>query len=149
MAYVAIAKDLTAIRSAVIMGLSKRQTICFGAAAVMGLPFFFFLRRFVPVSAAAMLMLIVMLPWFLFAMYEQNGLPLEQYLMRVISVKFRRPKIRTYQTHNLYAATGRQIQLYREVQDIVSDQSAHRDKADAAATSGDCRCHHRRKRRPA
>jgi len=120
MAYVSIPKDLSAVKSKFIMGLSKRQTVCFGAAAVMGLPLFFLIKTVTPVSAAAMLMIVVMLPWFLLAMYEKNGQPLEKYLRNVISVKFIRPKIRTYQTDNLYAVTGRQVQLYKEVQNIVS-----------------------------
>ena len=111
MAYVSIPKDLSKIRSKFIMGLSKRQTLCFGAAAVTGLPLFFLLKTFLPVSASALIMVIFMLPWFMFAMYEKNGQPLEKYLRCVISVKFRRPKIRTYQTSNLYALTGRQNQL--------------------------------------
>jgi len=126
MAYVSIPKDLTAIKSKFIMGLTKRQALCFGAAAATGLPLFFLVRTVAPVSAAAMLMLLVMLPWFLFAMYEKHGLPLEKYLKRVISVKFTRPKIRTYQTDNLYAAAGRQIQLIKEVQSIVAGKNARR-----------------------
>ena len=120
MAFVYIPKDLSGIKPKFVMGLTRRQTVCFGAAAAMGLPLFFFLRGFVPVSAAAMLMLVVMLPWFLFAMYERHGLPLERYLRYVYLVRYKRPTIRTYQTNNLYAAIGRQIQLYKEVQAIVS-----------------------------
>ena len=120
MAFVSIPKDLTAIKSKFVMGLTKRQVLCFGAAVVMGLPLFFLIKSVAPVALAAMLMLIVMLPWFLFAMYEKNGLPLEKYLKRVIAVKLQRPKIRTYQTSNLYALTGRQVQLIKEVQSIVT-----------------------------
>jgi hypothetical protein len=119
MAYVSIPKDLTAVKSKFILGLTKRQALCFSAAAAMGLPLFFLVRTVAPTSAAAMLMLIVMLPWFLLAMYEKHGMPLEKYLQYVITVRFKRPKIRTYQTNNLYAATGRQIQLYKEVNRIV------------------------------
>jgi hypothetical protein len=126
MAYVSIPKDLTRVRTKFILGLTKRQAVCFGSAAATGLPLFFLLRGAIPGSAAALLMVIVMLPWFLFAMYEKNGLPLEKFLRCVISVRFTRPKIRTYQTNNLYAAAGRQIQLYKEVQSIVSDKKARR-----------------------
>jgi len=120
MAYVSIPKDLTVVKSKFIFGLTKRQTICFGAAAAMGLPLFFLLRGNVPTSAAAFLMVIIMLPWFLFAMYEKHGMPLEQFLRCIIAVKFKRPKIRMYQTNNQYTAIGRQIQLYKEVGRIVS-----------------------------
>lgn len=119
MAYVSIPKDLTRVKTKFVLGLTKRQAVCFGAAAITGVPLFFLTRGFIPTSAAAFLMVIVMLPWFLFAMYEKNGQPLEKFLRCIISAKFTRPKIRTYQTNNLYAATGRQLQLYKEVQNIV------------------------------
>ena len=122
MAYCAIPKDLTAVRTKFILGLTKRQTVCFGAAAATGLPLFFLLSGVIPGSAAALVMVLVMLPWFMFAMYQKNGQPLERYLMCIYSVHFKRPKIRTYQTNNLYTAIGRQIQLYREVQGIVSEK---------------------------
>lgn len=67
-------------------------------------------------------MVIVMLPWFMFAMYQKNGIPLEKFLMCIYTAQFKRPKIRTYQTYNLYAAAGRQSQLEKEVKSIVSIQ---------------------------
>ena len=126
MAYVSIPKDLTGIKTKFFMGLTKRQTVCFGAAAATGLPLFFLLKTFAPSSIAAFIMVIVMLPWFAFAMYEKNGQPLEKFLKNILATKFKRPKIRTYQTENLYAVTGRQSQLYREVQNIVTGKKARR-----------------------
>ena len=120
MAYVSIAKDLTKVRTKFLLGLTKRQTVCFGAAAATGVPLFFLFRGIVPTSAAAFIMVIVMLPWFMFAMYQKNGIPLEKFLMCIYTVQFKRPKIRTYQTYNLYAAAERQSQLNKEVQNIVS-----------------------------
>ena len=49
-------------------------------------------------------MILVMLPFFLFAMYEKNGQPLEVFLGHQIQNKFIRPKVRIYQTNNLYSA---------------------------------------------
>ena len=122
MAYVSIPKDLTRVRTKFLLGLTKRQTVCFGAAAATGIPLFFLLRTFAPTSAAAFVMVVVMLPWFMFAMYERNGIPLEKFLKCIYTAQFKRPKIRTYQTNNLYAATARQSQLEREVQRIVSNK---------------------------
>ena len=119
-AYVPIVKDLAAVKSKFVLGLTRRQAVCFGAAALTGLPLFFLLKSFLPVSVAAMPMIIVMLPWFLFAMYERNGIPLEKFLRCVVAVRFVRPKVRIYSTNNLYAVAERQILLYREVQGIVS-----------------------------
>jgi hypothetical protein len=129
MAYVSIPKDLTRVKTKFALGLTKRQIVCFGSAAVMGLPLFFLLREYIPTSAAAFLMILVMVPWFLFAMYERNGQPLERYLRSVIAVRLTRPKIRTYQTNNLYAAITRQKKLNKEVQTIVSGQEGGRRKA--------------------
>jgi hypothetical protein len=126
MAYVSIPKDLTKIRTKFLLGLTKRQAVCFGSAAATGLPLFFLIKAFAPVSAAAFVMVVIMLPWFMFAMYERNGQPLEKFLMCIYSTKLKRPKIRTYQTGNLYALTGRQTQLYREVQNIVTGKKFDR-----------------------
>jgi hypothetical protein len=123
-AYVSIPKDLTAVKTKFILGMTKRQTVCFGAAAVTGLPLFFLLRAYASTSVAAFVMMLVMLPWFLFAMYQKHGQPLEKYLQSVIAVKYQRPKIRTYQTDNLYAAIARQNQLYKEVRRIVSEKKS-------------------------
>jgi hypothetical protein len=128
MAYVSIPKDLTRVKTKFALGLTRRQIVCFGSAAVLGLPLFFLLRGHVPTSAAAFLMILVMVPWFLFAMYERNGQPLERYLRCIIAVRFIRPKVRTYQTNNLYAACERQRRLYEEVKGIVSGQKAERRK---------------------
>jgi hypothetical protein len=135
MAYVSIPKDLTRIKTKFALGLTKRQLVCFGSAAATGLPLFFLLRMYVPTSIAAFLMILVMVPWFLFAMYERNGLSLEGWLRCVIAVRLTRPKVRTYKTDNLYAAALRQQELYKEVQRIVSgkDRTTTKGKAERAA----------------
>ncbi len=43
-------------------------------------------------SLAAMVMIVVMLPCFLVAMYEKHGQPLEVVIKNVIQTKFTRPK---------------------------------------------------------
>lgn len=40
MAYVPVPKDLTKIKTKVALNLTKRQIICFGAAAIVGVPLF-------------------------------------------------------------------------------------------------------------
>ena len=125
MAYVTIPKDLTKVKSKVLFGLTKRQLICFGAAALIGVPLFFLLRRTASNSAAAFCMIIVMLPFFLLAMYEKNGQPLEVIIRQFVVVKFLRPKERPYQTNNFYAALARQEQLDKEVRAIVKGKEKH------------------------
>ena len=52
MAYVPVPKDLTAVKSKVFLNLTKRQLICFGGGALIGVPLFFLLSS---ISAPAQL----------------------------------------------------------------------------------------------
>lgn len=119
MAYVTVPKDLTQVKPKFLFNLTKRQVVCFGSGALLGVPLFFLLKAHIPISAAALIMVVSMLPFFLFAMYERNGQPMEKVLYHFIQSRFIRPKVRPYQTDNFYAVVTRQIQLSKEVQGIV------------------------------
>ena len=135
MAYVTIPKDLSKVQSKVLFGLTKRQVICFGAAAIIGVPLFFLTKGALGTTTAALCMILVMLPFFLFAMYEKNGQPLEVFLGPLIENKFIRPKPRIYQTTTLYSALVRQYELEQEVRAIAGKngktRKTGRDKAQA------------------
>ena len=126
MAYVTIPKDLTKVKSKVLFGLTHRQLICFGAAVLVGVPLFFLLRNAVDPSVATLCMILIMLPFFLFAMYERHGQPLEVILGQMIQAMFVRPAIRPYQTNNFYSAIEQQIQVEKEVRAVVQRQKAVR-----------------------
>ena len=66
-----------------------------------------------------MVMIVVMLPCFLFAMYEKHGQPFEVVIRNIINTKFTRPKERPYQTQNFYAVLERQAKLEKEVSAIA------------------------------
>ena len=119
MAYVPVPKDLTKVKSKVLFNLTKRQLICFGGGALIGVPLFFLLRGSLGASSAAILMVLSMLPLFVMGLYEKNGRPLEKVLGDVIQTVFLRPKRRLYQTDNLYAALMRQAKTEKEVRHIV------------------------------
>ena len=119
MAYVPVPKDLTKVKTKVAFNLTKRQIIFFAAALVIGLPLFFLLKGSIGTSFAAFLMILVMLPCFLFAMYEKHGQPLGVVIKNVLQTKFIRPKDRPYQTENFYAVLERQRKLEKEVSAIV------------------------------
>ena len=131
MAYVTIPKDLTKVKTKVMFGLTKRQLICFGAAALIGVPLFFLLKSAINSSAATLCMIVVMLPFFLLAMYERHGRPLEVIAGQMIQTMFLRQKERPYQTDNFYSAIERQMQTEKEVKAIV-----RKAKARAAGTAG-------------
>lgn len=112
MAYVNVPNDLSKIKTKVAFNLTKRQLICFGAAAVVGVPLYLLTRKAIGNSAALLLMLAVMLPAFLLAMYERDGLPLEKVLYNILRVKYLRPGVRPYRTENNYAPfTGKEESL--------------------------------------
>ena len=119
MAYVPVPKDLSRIKTKVALNLTKRQIICFAVALIIGLPLFFLLKDSAGTSFAAFVMILVMLPCFLIAMYEKHGQPLEVVVKNIIQTKFVRPKARPYQTENLYAVIERQRKLEKEVSAIV------------------------------
>ena len=119
MAYVPVPKDLTKVKSKFAFNLTKRQILCFGLAAAIGLPLFFLLKGATGTTVAAFAMILVMLPCFLFAMYEKNGQPLEVYLNQFIQANFVRPKYRPYETDNHYAAILRHMEAQKEVERIV------------------------------
>lgn len=66
-AYIPVPRDLTRVKSKVFFNLTKRQLVCFGAAALIGVPSFFLLKRTGNVSLAALGMIIIMLPLFFLA----------------------------------------------------------------------------------
>lgn len=93
------------------MNLTKRQIICLGIAAALGLPFYFLTKDFIGTSGAATGMVLLMLPAFLFAMYEKDGMPLEKILLNIINVKLRKPAVRKYEVRNLYETEEKNIRL--------------------------------------
>lgn len=102
MAFVSVPKDLTKVKNKVVLNLTKRQIICLTIAAAIGLPFYFLTRNVIGTSNAATGMVLLILPAFLFAMYEKDGLPLEKILWNIITVKILNPAIRRYEIENLY-----------------------------------------------
>lgn len=133
MAYVNVPKDLTKIKSKVLFNLTKRQLICFGLAAVMGVPLFFLLKGSIGTTAAALVMIFVMLPGFLLGVYEKNGQPLEVVARQMIESCFLRP----YQTVNAYDALVRQYKMEQEVKAIVQKSKERGSKRRSGKAKAD------------
>ena len=117
--YISVPRDLTKVKSKVMFNLTKRQLICFGLAALVGVPSFFLLKLAFSISTSVMIMMVIMMPFFFLAMYEKHGQPLEVFLKHFIQANFARPKTRPYKTDNYYAALIRQAKEEEEVEKIV------------------------------
>ena len=118
------------VKTKVALNLTKRQLICFGAAAAIGVPAYIFTRGVLGNSGAVLLMIGLMLPLFLLAMYEKDGQPAEVILRNVIRVKFLWPGKRPYKTENLYEI------LEKEANDIAPQNKTAAKAAERKRPAG-------------
>lgn len=129
MAYVQVPKDLTKVKTKFLLNLTKRQCLCFGLAALIGVPFYLLTKGVLGQTVSAVCMILMMLPFFFFAMYEKDGRPLEALIKNIIIAKLIRPGIRPYKTENMYAAIQQEI-YEREVLGIgKGDYQKSKDKS--------------------
>ena len=127
MPYVNVPNDLSKIKTKLAFNLTKRQLFCFGGAALVGVPTYLLTRSSIGNSTALFLMVGLMLPAFLLAMYERDGLPAEKVLRNIIRAVFLRPPIRPYKTENFYALLSKPE---KEVSDLAATKKqAARPKA--------------------
>ena len=101
--YVNVPNDLSKIKTKVAFNLTKRQLVCFGCGALVGIPAYLLARNVIGNTGGLFLMLGVMLPAFLLAMYERDGLPLEKVARNIVRAKLLRSGPRPYKTENIYA----------------------------------------------
>ena len=106
MPYVNVPNDLSKIKTKLAFNLTKRQLVCFGIAAAVGIPSYLLARSAIGNTGAMFLMMGVALPAFLLAMYEKDGLPFEKVVRNVLRAKFLRPGVRPYQTENKFLRPG-------------------------------------------
>jgi len=88
MAFCSIPKDMNKIKSKVVLNMTKRQLICFGTAVLIGVPIYIFTRGTIGNSPAVLLMMAMMSPLFLLAMYEKDGIPAEKLVRNYVRAKF-------------------------------------------------------------
>ena len=119
MPYVNVPNDLSKIKTKIAFNLTKRQLICFGMGAAIGVPTYLLTRQAIGNTGALFAMLAIMLPAFFMAMYERDGLPFEKVARNIIRAKFLRPGVRPYQTQNIYAPfAGKEVTLEQKPQEI-------------------------------
>ena len=69
MPFVPVPKDLAKVKTKVAFNLTKRQIVCFGGGGLVGVPAYIFTRGSIGNEPAALLMIGLMLPFFLFGMH--------------------------------------------------------------------------------
>ena len=77
MPYVNVPNDLSKIKTKMAFNLTKRQLVCFGSAGAVGIPAYLLPRATLGTTGAMFLMRGYLLPAFLLAIYDKDGLPFE------------------------------------------------------------------------
>ena len=129
---VAVPKDLSGIKTKVAMNLTKRQLICFGSAAAVGIPFYLVTKGVLGTQASALIMVALMLPFFFLAMYEKDGFPAEKILYFMLRQKVLTPGIRPYKSENLYEQLEEREKIRKEVYFLEEKAKGGSGKAKAA-----------------
>jgi len=134
MPYAPVPKDLTKVKTKVILNLTKRQLVCFGTAAIVGIPTYFLTRGLIGNSAAVLLMIALMLPAFFMAMYEKDGRPAEKILLNILRSRWFAPVKRPYKTENLYAYLEKEGKFVRNAKKATSAGKATANSRAAGKT---------------
>ena len=98
---VPVPNDLSRVKKKGALNLTKRHLICFGCAAIIGVPTYLLTRGTLGTEGAVLLMMGLMLPFFFFAMYEKDGQPAEKIIRNWLRANIW-PSTRPYKTENLY-----------------------------------------------
>ncbi len=107
--------DFMEVKKTVLLNLTKRQLVCFGVAAILGLPAYWYSKSIVGTQLASIILILISAPPIFLAIYHKNGMPAEKYLFYVIRQKFLLPKVRPYQSDSIYSRLERENVLRKEM----------------------------------
>lgn len=113
-----IPSDLTKIKTKVALNLTKRQLICFSIAIILALPIFFFTRKIIGMELSLILCMLEAVPFFLFGVYEKNGVPLERLILIKIRKEIIRPEVRRYKETNIYEEAKKKEEIRRKIESL-------------------------------
>ena len=132
MAYVDIPKDLDGIKSKIMLGLTKKQLIGFGVAAVIGVPVYLTTRVAIGNDFGLIAMMVSMALPLLYAIYEPKGMSIEQYVMVWLRFHYVSIGPRPYKNVNLYdILTENEVTNSDEQRENAISKTARRKKRSA------------------
>lgn len=120
--YVKISKDLNNIKEKFMLGLTKRQIICFGLGVALGGIVYYLTYEKLGTTVSGVLLFMIAAPLILTGMYEKNGFTLDKIVLNYIRYRFQYPQIRTYQTENIYSSIEQQIIIDKEMKMLETGQ---------------------------
>lgn len=128
MPFVNVPKDLNRVKTKVALNLTKRQLVCFGCAAAIGVPLFLLTRTPLGSQGSVLLMMTVMLPFFFLGMYEKDGQPAERILRNWLRAHIW-PSHRPYKTENLYNYLQKEGEAYAKQERDAEKQQRQNEKS--------------------
>ena len=113
-------KDITKIKKKAIGNFTKRQIIIFFLAGLVGVPLFFLTLPALGSSAALMIMVTVMMPFFIIAVYEKKGegLHAEELIKRKIKFMYGQKKKRPYKVENRETRKKEILRIRKEILEL-------------------------------
>ena len=138
MAYVSVPRDMAAVKSRLLFGLTRRQLVCFGIAGAIGAPTFILVNGAAGSSVAMLCLIAVAFPAMVFAVYEKDGIPAEKMLLFFLRARFFFPAVRPYKVENMYD--------YIEKEGYFA---AEAEKATGGASTGKHKAGHAKQKKPA
>lgn len=94
MAYVPVPKDLDKIKTKVAFNLTIRQLIGFAVAALIGIPVYLTVKKYLPNDVSMIFLLVSTLPIFYITFFDKDGLTFEKYFKYYYLHKFYQPQRR-------------------------------------------------------
>lgn len=127
--YIEIPRDFEEIKQKFLLGLTKRQCICFGLAGIFGGTVYFLTKDY-GTTLASNLLFVAAAPPILFSLPAKNGLYLEKRLKNMF-LFYRSSRIKTYQPESIYEKIEKDREyrrLYRMLNGTGSASSASKKK---------------------
>ncbi len=110
--YIKIPRDLNDLKEKVMLGLTKRQLICLGAAAVIAIPLYYYTYKTMGTDESVRIAGLAAAPAVFFGFYIKNGIPLEKTL-KFFWEFMKKPKKMTYRSVNIFTAIDGYIEYQR------------------------------------
>lgn len=110
--YIKIPRDLNDLKEKVMLGLTKRQLICLGAAAVTAIPLYYYTYKTMGTDEAVRVAGLAAAPAVFFGFYIKNGIPLEK-MLKFFWEFMKKPKKMTYRSVNIFTAIDEYIEYQR------------------------------------
>lgn len=123
-----IPKDINKYEAKLVGPFTTRQTICFVCACVVGIPTFLFLKDKVPQDLAAIITMMIFIPFVLIGWVKPYGMNFEQFAKTAFISNFVAPSKRKYITMNAFEKLINPDFSYEDVRKNISPTKKEREE---------------------